>query len=328
MTQGIFADLREFIVSGLWGEEENDDACQEECGARNYSVFQGESVCDPSYLRDRNVSVFQGESVCDSAYSCRGESSVFQGESLCEPSFADRRVAGATVCFKRPDNGRERGPYQAREEDPLDVAIAEYFRLNPQAYSNSRGFARIKPGHYLLHGREIVVDFDKTDSFRNLMGEQGYLVVKDGPLKQPLDDYLMNKEATAEYSGSVFQVRNALQSIPQDCRMTFHDTGAGYSRIEAMKVAKEQANTREKAAALTKQGQLPGCESQGKLVAVYEKTIDRKLGKNVRTEQATFATISAPASSFPTAFASPASHLVTVRPPQGQQRSPYLAGGA
>jgi len=286
MTQVFFQDMKEFIVTGLWGNEENEEAWQEGPLARNVSFFQGES---------------------------------FQDGSVCEPSFCDRRVASATVCYKRPDNGLERGPYQARVEDPIDVAIAEYFRLNPQAYSKSRGFARRTPGRYILHGREITVDFH----------QQGYLVVIDGPLKQPLDDYLMNEEATAEYSGSVFQVKNALLSSPQDKRMTFHDTGAGYSRIEAMKVAKEQANTREKAAFLTKQGQLPGCQSQGKLVAKYEKSLDRYLGYNVRnTAEKTFAPIAPPVPASGFGFASPASHIVTVRSSQGQQRLPYLAGGA
>lgn len=341
----MFSEIRELFVSGLWGDEEalqeRDEEEEEE--TRFGTFWQGESVCDSSYACRGDSSVYQGESVCDmhrgasvfqgeesvceSSYAERvvrvvsgfGES-VYEDESVCEPSVVGRRVANAPVqaAYSRPM--KVQGPYQAREEDPVDVAIAEYFRLNPQAYSKNRGFIRIEPGHYLLHGREILIDFDKEDTMANLTGDKGYLVVRDGPLKQRLDDYLMNKGATEEYSGSVFKARNALQTIPKDSRMTFCDTGAGYSRIEAMKVAKEQAATREQAAVMTNQGQ-----HTGNLVDRYEKTMDKKLGKPCNTTK-----VNSSFQRITSNTAIPAQRITMqyVQGPRSISTRPYLAGGA
>jgi len=322
------------------------------------SVFQGESVCHPSYIRDRPDCEYQDESVYDSTYERRGECSVYQGESVCESTFADRDVsllsrffpaaesvydsavvAGKTAHYCRPPpaakmNTESQGPYKARQEDVIDLAIAEYFRLNPQAFV--RGFVRIEPGHYLCHGREIIVEMETADSLHNLFGRKGYLVVRDGPLTQPFDDYLNNKDTTAEYNGSVFQAKNALATIPQDCRMTFADTGAGYSRLEAMKVAKQQAMTREKAAKMMNQGQLAG-----NLAETYEKAIDRKLGKSRVPDKPQSSKIPQLRNPFPTTCSAqtngcapvpvtsfPArTSRVSIVPMQGH-RSPYLAGGA
>lgn len=293
MAQRLLSDLQNFIGVGFWAEdeeEEDEDRNEyypEESFNEPRSVLEGRSVCDASHMRDRG-SVFHGGSVCDSAYGERGDGSVWQGSSVYESVWEEREDGSVceekSVCERptplmsaaslgRPS--RVHGPYQPRSEDPLDVAIAEYFRLNPQAYSRNRGFLRISPGRYLVHGREIAIEFQTGDVLKSLKGEKNALFVKDGPLTQRLDDYLMHKDSTAEYSGSMFQARNAIQTIPKTDRMTFADTGAGYSRIEAMQVAKEQAAAREKAAFLRNRGQLTD-----NLAEAYEKTIDMKLGKN------------------------------------------------
>jgi hypothetical protein len=129
------------------------------------------------------------------------------------------------------------------------------------------------------------------------------LVVRDGPLTQPLADYLNHKDSSAEYSGSVFRVKNALQTIPQAERMTFHDAGAHYSRVEAMKVAKEQACVREKAATMMSKGQT---FEPRDLHARYEKTLDMKLGKNRSPEKTSFMSQApSPVVSSPIAAGSP-----------------------
>jgi len=349
MSQGLIADLKCFVLTGVWGEEEdppvehqpfdladlhqnpygrNDDgsvlAGESVYGYEDGSVLAGESVFDSTYaqreyeyeegsvLAGESVygSVLAGESVCDSAIICqRGDSSVLKAGSLVSSSASTQAsscgvVAGTTEYFKRPQALNTNttpskaaasplktspsplkpgGPYHPRVEDPIDVDLANYFAENPQAYSMNRGLARISPGHYLLFGREIILERS---------ADKGRLVVRDGPLTQNLADYLVNKDATAEYSGSIFQCKNALQTIPQNARMTFCDSGAGYSRIEAMKVAKEQACTREKAATMMKHGSFDHSDLQGR----YQKTIDMKLGKN-RTPDKTQSFARSPAGS-------------------------------
>lgn len=164
-------------------------------------------------------------------------------------------------------------------EDLVDVKVAEYFKANPQVYLKTR-VARSRPGVYCIYGREIVVDFEESDGVDRPMNTPGQLVVKDGPLKQPFADYLAMKDTTAEYNSSVFQAKNNLQTIPKECRMTFNDPGCDYSRIDAMKVANEQAIVREAAAkVMMTQGQAPAVN---RLRCKYEKTIDMKLGNNMR----------------------------------------------
>jgi len=179
------------------------------------------------------------------------------------------------------------GPYQARMEDKIDVEVAKYFKANPAVFGRNRCFTRIRPGAYYANGREIKVELGPADVVGQLKGEKHRLMVKDGPLRQPLADYLDNKESSAEYSGSVFKAQNAVQAIPQGCRMTFCDAGTGYSnRLEAMKVAKEQANVREKAATAMKQGK-PVAPN---LVSNYEKKIGSSLkGKANLTQTLSFA---------------------------------------
>lgn len=141
--------------------------------------------------------------------------------------------------------------YKAREnqffisdmEDIVDVKLSEYFKAHPEAYLKTR-LTRVNPGVYSIHGHEIKVEWDE---------DNGTLMVKDGPLKQPFDHYLNFEDTSAQYSGSIFQAKNNLQTIPKECRMTFNDSGKGDTRQAAMKKAKEQAVAREAAARALKQ---------------------------------------------------------------------------
>jgi len=314
MAQGFFEELKSFLLWGLYGDEDHDEGRDE--GYRNGSETDCH-LCDGYSIYgqrgDGSLLDYPDESVCEPSYDLGSVLDYRPDESVCESA----KLAGTTAFYKRPPAAaracpppKPGGPYQARAEDPIDSEIADFFRQHPEAYTYARGFTRISPGHYLLHGREIIVDRQPVDTLMELMGDKGQLVVRDGPLTQPLADYLTNKDSSAEYSGSVFQVRNALQTIPQDCRMTFHDTGAGYSRIEAMKVAKEQALTREKAAKMINQGQ-----QTGDLVAKYEKTIDKKLGWG-RTPEKTI--------SFASASGSPSNAMLGVTSPGAR----HLSSGA
>merc|ERR1719218_528734 len=65
------------------------------------------------------------------------------------------------------------------------------------------------------------------------------------------------EDTSAQYSGSIFQAKNNLQTIRREDRLTFVDTGIDYSRLDAMKIAQEQAVQREAAAYRTKQSKAP-----------------------------------------------------------------------
>lgn len=94
------------------------------------------------------------------------------------------------------------------------------------------------PGIYEIDGREVAIDQN--------------LNVLDGPMRQPLSDYLTATEANVEYESDV-KMTSALHHIPRERRITFDDRENPYrhqkmSRLQAMKIAKEQASIREKAA--------------------------------------------------------------------------------
>jgi len=155
----------------------------------------------------------------------------------------------------------------ADADDLLDQHVAYYFRHHPEVYKKHQ-ITRKRPGIYELNGREITVEWQ----YGLKPGEQGFLVALDGPLRQPFADYMSQTEANAEYVSQGLAV-NALHAVPLPSRMTFDDTNKAYTRLEAMKVAKEQAIVREKAAEYSQMGMMPPQD----LRAQYEKTLNRKL---------------------------------------------------
>merc|ERR1719162_245047 len=82
-----------------------------------------------------------------------------------------------------------------------------------------------------------------------------------------------HSEANAEFEGQEIG-RSSLHQIPKDRRISFNDQHKVYSRLEAMKVAKEQAVVRERAAVCVKDGR----DVPGDIMAKYKKTINQKLG--------------------------------------------------
>eukprot|EP00747_Dinoflagellata_sp_TGD_P166374 gnl/TRDRNA2_/TRDRNA2_189075_c0_seq1.p1 gnl/TRDRNA2_/TRDRNA2_189075_c0~~gnl/TRDRNA2_/TRDRNA2_189075_c0_seq1.p1 ORF type:complete len:406 (+),score=54.27 gnl/TRDRNA2_/TRDRNA2_189075_c0_seq1:112-1329(+) len=164
--------------------------------------------------------------------------------------------------------------YVVDKDDPLDAHVAYYLRHHPDIAARHR-LVRKRPGVYELNGREVMVEWQYAAN----PGEQGFLVVMDGPLRQPFSDYMQMTEANAEYDSDGVKFRSNLHMIPRDKRMSFGDTHKVYTRLEAMKVAKEQAIVREKAADYVKEGtNVP----HDLLMQKYKKTISQKLGPNRR----------------------------------------------
>eukprot|EP00404_Azadinium_spinosum_P004081 CAMPEP_0180467292 /NCGR_PEP_ID=MMETSP1036_2-20121128/26924_1 /TAXON_ID=632150 /ORGANISM="Azadinium spinosum, Strain 3D9" /LENGTH=432 /DNA_ID=CAMNT_0022474249 /DNA_START=1 /DNA_END=1296 /DNA_ORIENTATION=+ len=158
--------------------------------------------------------------------------------------------------------------YQVDKEDLLDQHVGYYFRHHPKVFALHR-ITRKRTGVYDLDGREIKVEWQ----YATEPGAQGFLVVVDGPLRQPFANYMEMTETNAEYDSEGIGSSSALQSIPKAKRMSFHDEHKTYSRLEAMKVAKEQALVRERAADYVKDGQ----DIPRDLLHKYKKTIQQKL---------------------------------------------------
>lgn len=124
-------------------------------------------------------------------------------------------------------------------------------------------------GEYEIHGRAVTVEWQHIGP-----SDEGRLIVVDGPLRQPLADYLEGAEANAEYEAIVVNTtQTAVHSIPTDRRISFHDDGKEYSRLDAMRVAKEQALVRERAANYMQAGRAVPDD----IMATYAKTIEKKL---------------------------------------------------
>jgi len=124
-------------------------------------------------------------------------------------------------------------------------------------------------GVYEIDGHQVEIEWQHAAE----PGQPGHLVVVDGPMRQPFADYLAMSEANAEYDTYTIAKTSALHHVPKERRMTFDDTHKKYTRLEAMKVAKEQASIREKAADYTKDGK----EVPDELVRKYNKALRQKL---------------------------------------------------
>eukprot|EP00913_Durusdinium_trenchii_P007031 g6614.t1 len=155
----------------------------------------------------------------------------------------------------------------ATREDLIDQHVAYFLRKNPEVKSRHK-IQRIRPNTYLLDSREVQIEWQ----YATEPGGQGFLVVVDGPLRQPFSDYMMDTEElggeNATYDGQDI-VQSNLHLIARDRRISFNDTHKVYNRLEAMKVAKEQALVREKAAGYVKDGR----EVPQDLMARYKKTL-------------------------------------------------------
>jgi len=161
-------------------------------------------------------------------------------------------------------------------EDVLDQHVVYYLKQHPEFYKKHT-ISRIRPGVYNLDGREISVDWD----YGQYPGDKGFLIAVDGPLRQPFTDYLHGTEDGVAYDNSRLR-RSSLEQVPHAQRLSFGESKNCYSRLEAMKIAKEQALVREQAAEYAKDGErVP----QSQLMERYKKTIDQKLGKRWRRDQ-------------------------------------------
>uniref|UniRef100_A0A7S4PYU0 Uncharacterized protein n=1 Tax=Alexandrium monilatum TaxID=311494 RepID=A0A7S4PYU0_9DINO len=214
----------------------------------------------------------------------RGESCSSRGQSRgpsCGPASApfaavqharspsNRRHQDSASTTPRAGGGlRAACPAVADTEDLLDQHVRYYLRRHPRE-AQRHVVTRLQYGLYEIDGHQVEIEWQ----YGAVPGQPGHLLVVDGPLRQPFGDYLEMNEATAEYDTQEVEKTSALHHVPKERRMTFDDTHKKYTRLEAMKVAKEQANLREKAADYTRDGkQVPD-----ELVRKYNKALRQKL---------------------------------------------------
>lgn len=181
-----------------------------------------------------------------------------QAKALPQPPFQNR-----------PQDRQPAQPHRNSQSDLIDQHVAYFLRKNPEVRGN-HSIRRRTVGSYDMDGREVQIEWQ----YATEPGGKGFLVVVDGPLRQPFSDYMKNTEENATYDGQDLNTSN-LHMIARDRRISFNDTHKVYNRLEAMKVAKEQALVREKAAGYVKDGRdVPADE----LMTKYKKTIQVKLG--------------------------------------------------
>jgi len=133
--------------------------------------------------------------------------------------------------------------YLANSIDMLDKHVAYYFRNNPEVWQNTT-FERLEHGKYLINRRNVIVEW----FFAELDTDEGYLVVRDGPLVQPFCNYVNGSAENEKYESRDGMENSRISQVPRERRISFSDKDMIYTRLEAMRVAKEQAKIRDQAA--------------------------------------------------------------------------------
>lgn len=134
---------------------------------------------------------------------------------------------------------------QPVECDLLDQHVQWLLSQSPDL-ARRHSVRRKRPGVYEVDRHEVWIEWQPA---------RGVPMVIDGPLRQPLADYLQMTEKNAHYDTHLIAKMTSLHKVPKDQRVTFDDKHERYHRLKAMKVATEQARIREQAASCTNKGQ-------------------------------------------------------------------------
>jgi len=227
----------------------------------------------------------------------RGGGNVHHHSPSASPHVEDRYQSA----YQEHDEATER-------EDLLDQHVAYYLKHHPEVHARHT-LSRLRPGVYNFDGREISVEWHYSDE----PDQPGFLIAIDGPLRQPFADYMQDNENGVEWDDKRLG-KSSLSQIPKGKRLSFGDGNKVYSRLEAMKVAKEQALVREKAADFVKDGAMV---PQHELMAKYKKTISQKLGERRQRQSEAEQPVTGPPP--------PAEAPAPVAPPQAAAASPAPA---
>lgn len=153
-------------------------------------------------------------------------------------------------------------------EDLINQHVQYFLQMHPDV-AKQHCIIKKEAAIYEIDMHEVKIEWQHAAE----VGKPGHLVVVDGPLRQPFADYLAMNENNAFYNTNEIARTSSLHQVPKDKRMTFDDTHKKYSRLEAMRVAKEQAKIREQAADYIKEGR----EVPDDLVNKYKKALRNKV---------------------------------------------------
>jgi len=156
----------------------------------------------------------------------------------------------------------------AQHGDLLDQHVEYFLSCHPEV-RESRRIKKIMAGCYIINDRQVTLDWEHNDP----QGGGGFLVVIDGHLRQAFESYVSGDNASGVYDSEGLK-QSKLHMTPKDSRVTFPDEGVNYSRLEAMKVAKEQAHFREKAAHCVNSGH----DTPSKCPENFDQVMGSRLG--------------------------------------------------
>lgn len=207
------------------------------------------------------------------------------GAEPARPTCQSETAYGPAPDMQQPNaaNIQAHANHSAAASDQIDQHVRHYLQTHPRV--DGRRLQRKSCGVYTFDGREITIEWQNND-WHNMMPWQasepgGCIMVNDGPLRQPFGDYVESRDANAVYNSANMR-RSNLELLPLESRLSFKDDEDRYGRLDAMKVAKEQANFRERAAEYARAGQLVPPD----LMEKYEKAMDIKLGRNKKKASA------------------------------------------
>lgn len=169
----------------------------------------------------------------------------------CEPTheepqrranFAGSGASTAASLSSLPAS-RAKPLYVSEQDDLLDQHVAWYLKHHESVYAIN-AVQRKMPGVYVINGREVRVEWQHGRG----PGQKECLMVVDGPLRQPFAHYMLGSEEDCDYARECPVSTSALNTLPPEKRMSFPSEGKVNDRLEAMRIAKQQASAREKAA--------------------------------------------------------------------------------
>jgi len=153
------------------------------------------------------------------------------------------------------------------KEDSMNQHLQSFLSVNPHV-QRRHNFFRRPEGTFQLDGERVQLEWQAPQD-----GNPGELMVvegSDGSMRTSLLDYIQHVEALATTSNPLSREK---APFPRDKLISFNDGHEAYSRLDAMKVAKEQALVREKVAGYLQAGKaLPD-----DLMDKYRKSLRKKL---------------------------------------------------
>jgi len=190
------------------------------------------TICDKdqemySYSNDLDTTVSRFPADREVAYSMMIDEQVELNKMVQEPP----KVRGVMVD----------GEYLYDGDDYLDHHLSYCLKRSTRKHD----VLRKRPGVYQIDGREVCLEWRQR-----IPREASVLVICDGPMKQQCQDYLDGVDETAEYEeNTMFDTDKRISNLRDEDRLSFGDSKyQSYTRLEAMRVAKEQAKLRESAA--------------------------------------------------------------------------------